>query len=222
MADYISQYTGAQIDEAVGRALPDGAIDQLLSDTAPSGYGSGERPKVITDPDTWRLNGEFNFWASGNAENTIEGFQAGIIKYRLQNEQQVSGSGTQDFFPSNTSYHLRREYKGGVWYPWEWLNPPMQLGVEYRTTERYLGKPVYTKCVNFSGLPNNTIKEVSVSTPNKDVTVRYFVSSSSSHVHPSKFISEFYFSDSAMIITTNADASMFATNVTVFYTKTTG
>lgn len=26
----------------------------------------------------------------------------------------------------------------------EWVNPPMQLGVEYRTTERYLGKPVYT------------------------------------------------------------------------------
>ena len=31
----------------------------------------------------------------------------------------------------------------------EWLNPPMLLGVEYRTTERYLGKPVYVKAVNF-------------------------------------------------------------------------
>lgn len=27
----------------------------------------------------------------------------------------------------------------------EWLNPPMVLGTEYRTTKRYLGKPVYTK-----------------------------------------------------------------------------
>ena len=27
--------------------------------------------------------------------------------------------------------------------PMEWLNPPMKLGVEYRTTERYNGKPVY-------------------------------------------------------------------------------
>lgn len=27
----------------------------------------------------------------------------------------------------------------------EWLNPPMELGVEYRTAERWLGKPVYTK-----------------------------------------------------------------------------
>lgn len=27
----------------------------------------------------------------------------------------------------------------------EWINPPMLDGVEYRTTERYLGKPVFTK-----------------------------------------------------------------------------
>lgn len=30
----------------------------------------------------------------------------------------------------------------------EWLNPPMVVGVEYRTTERYMGEPVYTKLVN--------------------------------------------------------------------------
>lgn len=35
----------------------------------------------------------------------------------------------------------------------EWLNPPMELGVEYKTTERYLGKPVYTKAVSCGALP---------------------------------------------------------------------
>lgn len=29
----------------------------------------------------------------------------------------------------------------------EWFNPPMDLDTEYRTTERWLGKPVYTKLV---------------------------------------------------------------------------
>ena len=29
--------------------------------------------------------------------------------------------------------------------PMEYLNPPMAKGIEYRTTERYLGKPVYMK-----------------------------------------------------------------------------
>lgn len=30
----------------------------------------------------------------------------------------------------------------------EWINPPMVSGVEYRTMERYLGKPVKTKVIN--------------------------------------------------------------------------
>ena len=34
----------------------------------------------------------------------------------------------------------------------EWVNPPMILGIEYRTTERYLGKPVYTKLIEFPSL----------------------------------------------------------------------
>ncbi len=31
----------------------------------------------------------------------------------------------------------------------EWINPPMIPGVEYRTTERYNGKPVYTKFIDY-------------------------------------------------------------------------
>lgn len=36
----------------------------------------------------------------------------------------------------------------------EWINPPMEPGVEYRTTGRYQGKVVYTKLVVFDALPN--------------------------------------------------------------------
>lgn len=41
-------------------------------------------------------------------------------------------------------------YKNGSveWNPWEWVNPPMRVGVEYRTAERYNGAPVYTKLVD--------------------------------------------------------------------------
>ena len=49
---------------------------------------------------------------------------------------------------------------GGGWQPWEYVNPSMALGIEYRTTERYLGKPVYVKMVDFGSLPNNTLKVV--------------------------------------------------------------
>jgi hypothetical protein len=37
----------------------------------------------------------------------------------------------------------------------EWHNPPMQVGVEYRTTERYNGKPVYTQLVSFGQMPSS-------------------------------------------------------------------
>lgn len=42
----------------------------------------------------------------------------------------------------------------------EWINTPMLVGTEYRTTERYMGKIVYAKLVNFGALPNNTTKQV--------------------------------------------------------------
>lgn len=43
----------------------------------------------------------------------------------------------------------------------EWFNPPMSQGVEYRTTERWSGSPVYTMAVDFGALPNNAEKSKS-------------------------------------------------------------
>ena len=54
---------------------------------------------------------------------------------------------------------------------YEYLNPPMQLGVEYRTTERYMGKPVYIKLANFGALPNATIKTVDAFASETDVII---------------------------------------------------
>ena len=45
---------------------------------------------------------------------------------------------------------------------WEYENPPMVLGTEYRTTERYLGKPVYCKLVDLGEGTNG--KTVNVGT----------------------------------------------------------
>lgn len=56
------------------------------------------------------------------------------------------------FFETSPTIAIRRRVVS-EWQPWEYLNPPMQLGVEYRTTERYLGKPVYVKAVDCGNLP---------------------------------------------------------------------
>ena len=49
----------------------------------------------------------------------------------------------------------------------EWINPPVLQGVEYCTTERWQGKPVYTKLVDFGALPNNSQKVVSAGLSSK-------------------------------------------------------
>ena len=48
-------------------------------------------------------------------------------------------------YARNNALMAVREVSGGEVGPIEWINPPMQLGIEYRTTERYFGKPVYTQ-----------------------------------------------------------------------------
>ena len=46
----------------------------------------------------------------------------------------------------------------------EWINPPMELGKEYRTTERWNGKAVYTRCESLGACPNSAYKNVTINT----------------------------------------------------------
>lgn len=59
-----------------------------------------------------------------------------------------------------TAFHEGNGY--WAWDEWAWDNPPMEVGVEYRTTEQYQGKPVYTMLVDCGTPPNNTTKEVAL------------------------------------------------------------
>jgi len=49
----------------------------------------------------------------------------------------------------------KRTKRSDVWGDWEYVNPPMALGTEYRTTERHNGKVVYAKYYNAGGFTNN-------------------------------------------------------------------
>ena len=64
----------------------------------------------------------------------------------------------QELYPIGMTTPLVRKMQDGVWDAWESVNPPMQVGVEYRTTERYLGSPVYAKLIDVGILPNSTFK----------------------------------------------------------------
>ena len=58
------------------------------------------------------------------------------------------------------SIMMRYTTDGGATWVEEWVNPPMGIGGEYRTTERHNGAAVYTKLINFGSLPNASGKEV--------------------------------------------------------------
>jgi hypothetical protein len=48
-----------------------------------------------------------------------------------------------------------RTIYGSTIFPWEWVNPPMKSGVEYRTTERFWERPVYYKIVDCGQIVDN-------------------------------------------------------------------
>ena len=57
-------------------------------------------------------------------------------------------------------YHIaKRFYQAGVFANWLWLNPPMFLGVEYCTTERWNDRPVYTMLVDCGTTVEGTTKK---------------------------------------------------------------
>lgn len=61
---------------------------------------------------------------------------------------------------------MQRIWCAGVLEPWEWVNPPMVLGVEYRTTERHNGAVVYAVRLTVGELLNKGTTSTSLpSTP---------------------------------------------------------
>ena len=71
-----------------------------------------------------------------------------------------SGYGTAKFtgYGVNSPDILYKTLWAGTWQPLEWVNPPMHIGVEYRTVERWNGKPVYKICGDMGTLPSNSFK----------------------------------------------------------------
>lgn len=53
----------------------------------------------------------------------------------------------------------------------EWDNPPLLVGVEYRTTKRYNGKPVYTQAVDFGTMPNADDASITSLVPNRESVI---------------------------------------------------
>lgn len=164
-------------------------------------------------------NNRTGWIASGTTSNMPSGVSHAIREIFYVNNQWILAKFTGwDSNLQPCSFHISYSVPLGGWTEWEWENPPMVLGTEYRTTERYKGKPVYATTVNFGALPNATIKGVahgvSIGQP-----VRIEGRTSQRISLPYSIVTELYFEPSSVVIKTNTDASHITAEVTIYYTK---
>ena len=159
---YVSQYSGEEIDALLGSAgagtvrydaaqtLTDEQKTQARANiaAAPDGFGLGNRNVTLTasdDLDNVTGNGWYSWGSSAPANAPI------LISFNPSStycSMFMVGS-IQIVFSYNDRNNMAMRSENNLgWTPWEYVNPPLKLGVEYRTTERFFGKPVYVKVVD--------------------------------------------------------------------------
>lgn len=137
---------------------------------APGGYGLGTPAQLRASANDCKLSGWY--MTAFNVPNAPDG-DGGYWLIRVDGRDdtvlyQTAYANRQNSGVPN-SVICRRYYVNSEWSPWEYITPPMQLGVEYRTVERYNSKPVYVKAVNCGTLPDRSTKYVSHGVTNIDI-----------------------------------------------------
>lgn len=117
-------------------------------------------PKEVKFPENPTENG---WYLTTRPDGTLD-------KKRLMRVDSGNGSVTQTMYLPDGIVIRRTFEEGSVTAPWEYENPPMLLGKEYRTTERHKGKAVYVARLNLGELKNNGLTTAKLpSTPTEIV-----------------------------------------------------
>lgn len=140
-------------DHVQNKSNPHGVTAAQVG-AAPAGYGLGALTsgKYISDWADAKETGLYNV-STGISPTRVGGW----VWVESYDNQYKSYTFSDDRYGANC---MQTTMVNGVIQPWDWNNPPMQPGVEYRTTERWNGKVVYAQLVNFGALPNNTGRTV--------------------------------------------------------------
>ena len=182
---------------------------------APSGYGLGKAiPKVISDANNALDTGWYKLPAGSS--NTPSGSYGVIYCVSYDDNHKF-----QTWYNNeNSGRAAQRVMIGGTWQGWEWVNPPMILGTEYSTIEKWNGNTVYTKLYGMGNMPNNAAKTITVS--NATTIVRCNVMRTD-YLHlpydKSGSIAKFHVSGKTIEIITNYNASSFSLIGQVWYIK---
>ena len=128
-------------------------ITAAMVGAAPAGYGLGENTAKSLDANALNKTGFYVCDTNTPDNNWWYGVH---VQYH-------ANYAYQEFCCYiGTASHVFRKKVAGTWGEWEWVNPPMAVGVEYRTTERDNGNPVYTKLVNCGTVTNGATVSLGV------------------------------------------------------------
>lgn len=114
---------------------------------APAGYGLGTYSAAkwisnISEIDNIKTNGVYGVSQNIGSPLVLEGIAFNMLNLEVYMVNALWGTQIVRFLDG---YVMRRRCRNGAWEAWMWENPPMQEGVEYRTTELWNGKAVYKK-----------------------------------------------------------------------------
>ncbi|ERK63022.1 MULTISPECIES: DUF6273 domain-containing protein [unclassified Oscillibacter] len=195
-----------------------------LENINPTKYGLGSNAATIPGND---LNNAISggFYAFSSAVQNIPSFKSGKVLVMPYTSLQYY---TQIAFAALTSEIAMRFCNDGNWGPWEYLNPLLSVGVEYRTVERYNGKPVYIKAINFGALPNNANKSVEHGVEDMGICFELFGNSSPNSAPPigvnligDSRVTEIYRAGNVIYIGSHVAFQTSSAIVVMKYTKTT-
>lgn len=134
-------------------------IEQGIANSAPGGFGLGWGAKALTSSDDVNdiaASGWYSWYERSVPKNAINLSWVTIMRVdgHLGGVFVQTAYGVTDAINYYTQPIVARRmrYSSAIG-EWEYENPPMELGIEYRTTERYLGKPVYVKLVDCGKFP---------------------------------------------------------------------
>ena len=194
-------------------------VATALSNKAPAGYGLGAAAAPVTDLNQAVLSGWYS--CAGSSNGPSSNFYGWLL---VSSRTGAGGMIRQDVWNALVQPdHFVRYAVDGVWTPWEYVNPPMQIGIEYRTTERHNNKPVYKKAINTGALSAGTSKSVAHGVQNIGLRLSalYGLNNGGDNLVSNPGITGILVDGSNITITTAAGFSTSNSWVVIAYTKTT-
>lgn len=133
-------------------------VDCSPSAFAPAGYGLGSLLATLKSNANSAVASGWYYLEPGATNSPNSTYYVVIRSDSLDGNSIVQTAFVLDGYFSK----LVRRRTFGTWGAWEWENPPMALGVEYRTTERWDGQTVFCKLVQCGKMPNATTKSIDI------------------------------------------------------------